>query len=67
MIAKQKSEDVIKRRLIIDLLRSGGNERARVPERIILPRGTDVINMMRLLWKLKNERAGEVDPLDSSG
>ena len=62
LITKQKSENVIKRRIIIDLLRSGGNARARVPERIILPRGTDVIK-----WKLKSERAGEVDPLDNIG
>ena len=67
LITKQKSEDVIKRRIIIDLLRSGGNERARVPERIILPRGTDVVEMMKRLWRLKHKRARETDPLDSIG
>ncbi|CAE7212170.1 unnamed protein product [Symbiodinium sp. CCMP2592] len=67
LITKQKGENVVKRRIIIDLLRSGGNKRARVPERIILPRGSDVIAMMKKLWQLKGERATAVDPLDNIG
>ena len=33
LIVKEKGDGTIKRRIIIDLLRSGGNDRARVPER----------------------------------
>ena len=38
LITKVKESGAKKLRVIIDLLRSGGNSRARVPERIILPR-----------------------------
>lgn len=43
LISKQKDSGIIKHRLIIDLLRSGGNSRAKVPERIILPRVIEVV------------------------
>ena len=64
LITKEKSDGSLKRRIIIDLLRSGGNSRARVPERIVLPRCTDVVESMRRLWRIREERLREHDPLD---
>ena len=64
LITKEKGDGSIKRRVIIDLFRSGGNARARVPERIILPRCTDVTDSMRRLWHLRELRLAEHDPLD---
>ena len=64
LTTKEKGDGSIKRRIIIDLLRSGGNARARVPERLVLPRCTDMIESMRRLWRLKEVRVAEHDPLD---
>jgi len=51
LITKIKDSGAKKLRVIIDLLRSGGNGRARVPERIILPRISDVVASLRELYK----------------
>ena len=51
LISKQKESGAVKHRLIIDLLRSGGNDLARVPERIVLPRVQDVIRGIQTLWR----------------
>ena len=49
-----------KHRIIADLLRSGGNSRALVPERIILPRIADVIRGVQEVWaKIKPEHTAE--------
>ena len=64
LIVKEKGDGTIKRRVIIDLLRSGGNGRARVPERIVLPRCSDFVDSVRRLWSLKERRMKEADPLD---
>ena len=64
LIVKEKGDGSIKTRIIIDLLRSGGNDRARVPERIALPRCTDFTESVWRLWKLKDVRLQEADPLD---
>ena len=45
LLVKQKEDKTIKRRIIVDMKRSGGNDRASCPERIILPRIQDVSNM----------------------
>ena len=50
LLIKNKDDGGVKRRIIIDLLRCGGNARCRVPERIVLPRVVDVINGFRYLW-----------------
>ena len=65
LIVKEKGDGAIKRRIIIDLLRSGGNDRAKVPERIVLPRCSDFTESVRRLWKLKDTRLQESDPLES--
>eukprot|EP00971_Amphidinium_carterae_P050746 999166-Amphidinium_carterae.1 len=38
LLIKQKADGSVKRRIIVDLLRSGANAQARAPERILLPR-----------------------------
>ena len=64
LIVKEKGDATIKHRIIIDLLRSGGHGRARVPERIVLPRCSDFVDSVRRLWSLKERRMKEADPLD---
>ena len=53
---------VMKHRIIIDMLRSGGNQRARVPERIVLPRVSDLVKTMQKLWRERRSDLGEGDP-----
>ena len=43
----------------MDMLRSGGNSRARVPERIILPRLCDVVGGLQELWACRDEVEAE--------
>ena len=45
LIVKPKADGTVKRRIIVDALRSGANLKARCPERIILPRPADIYNM----------------------
>ena len=52
LIVKEKGDGTIKRRIIIDLLCSGGNDRARVP-------CSDFTESARRLWKVKNVRLQE--------
>ena len=47
LLLKQKQDGSTKRRIILDMRRSGGNSRARVEERIILPRLGDVVSMVK--------------------
>eukprot|EP00913_Durusdinium_trenchii_P013258 g12445.t1 len=47
LILKPKPDGSVKKRIVIDMLRSGGNGRAEVPERIVLPRVSDVLRAMR--------------------
>ena len=47
LIVKTKEDGTKKRRVIIDLKRSSGNLKARLPERLILPRPMDAVAMMR--------------------
>jgi len=49
LILKTKEDGSVKRRVIIDLLRSGGNNRCRVRERIVLPRIQDVVDSLKYL------------------
>ena len=68
LLTKVKDSGAIKRRLIVDMLRSGGNSRARVPERIILPRLCDVVGSLQELWACRDEVEAEAiwqnDPED---
>eukprot|EP00971_Amphidinium_carterae_P154292 3059952-Amphidinium_carterae.1 len=45
----------IKTRLVVDLGRSGANSRATVPERMALPRPSDVLDSARALFERRGE------------
>ena len=51
LIVKDKPDGTRKRRVIVDMLRSGGNARATCPERIILPRIADVTEMTKDMFR----------------
>ena len=53
IIVKERPDKTKKRRLIIDLRRSGGNSKARLEERLVLPRALDAVGMMRTMAKMK--------------
>ena len=59
LLLKQKEGGGVKRRFIIDFLRSGGNKLAKVGERIVLPRTQDVVQSIRYLWS-QREKAIEM-------
>ena len=61
LISKIKESGEVKHRIIVDLLRAGGNLRAAVPERIVLPRMCDLIASIRKLWQQRDPQ-GEGDP-----
>ena len=52
---ESKPDGSTKRRVVTDLKRSSGNDRASVPERIILPRIQDVVRTMRDLWRQSHQ------------
>ena len=47
LIVKEKEGGEKKRRVVIDLRRSGGNGKSRLPEKLVLPRPQDVIQMLK--------------------
>ena len=49
LIIKPKEGGGVKRRFIVDLRRSTGNLKAKLPERLVLPRPMDAVNSMRSL------------------
>ena len=55
LIVKERPDGTKKRRLIIDLRRSGGNSKADLPEKLVLPRALDGIETLRSLHTLKSE------------
>ena len=46
LIIKQKMDGSAKPRITLEMCRSGANTRAAVPERVVLPRLTDVAHMV---------------------
>ena len=52
IILKVKEDGTRKSRIILDMRKSGGNARCRVPERITLPRATDVVEGAK--WMREN-------------
>ena len=56
LIVKTKEDGSKKRRIIIDLRRSGGNSKAVLPERLILPRPADAIAMLRKMHALRADK-----------
>eukprot|EP00435_Cladocopium_sp_Y103_P068083 s608_g31.t1 len=61
LITKIKDDGSTKHRVIVDLRRPGGNGRAVVPERIVLPRIQDLVAGIRRLWRHNSHRLGEAD------
>ena len=55
LIVKTKEDGSKKRRIIIDLRRSGGNSKALLPERLVLPRPMDAVLMLKKLHLLHAE------------
>ena len=51
LIVKEKADGSRKRRVIVDHKRNGGNDRATVPERPVLPRVIDAIMMLIVLMR----------------
>ena len=49
LIVKERPDKTKKRRLIIDLRRSGGNSKAFLPEKLVLPRAMDGVGTLRAL------------------
>ena len=49
LIVKVKDTGEVKRRIIIDLRRSGGNSKSTLPEKLILPRPVDATRMMKAI------------------
>ena len=61
LIQKVKDDGKVKNRIIVDMLRSGGNSRARVPERLVLPRVVDVVDGARRLWSFRKELRAQAE------
>ena len=64
LLLKEKPDGTTKRRIILDMRRSGGNSRARVEERIVLPRLSDVVSMVK---NLKSREAEFHEQLVTAG
>ena len=47
LILKEKEDGSLKKRLVIDLRRSKGNSKAKLPEKLVLPRPWDAVEMLR--------------------
>eukprot|EP00435_Cladocopium_sp_Y103_P069897 s29_g34.t1 len=55
IIVKERPDKTKKRRLIIDLRRSGGNSKAKLKEKLVLPRASDAVRTLRQMVKMKPE------------
>ena len=55
LIQKIKDDGRVKNRVLVDMLRSGGNARSSVPERLILPRVQDMLQGARRLYRYQDE------------
>ena len=60
LIVKVKESGVKNRRIILDLRRSGGNAKATLPEKLVLPRPRDAIEMFRNLHS-RERGAGDME------
>ena len=55
LVIKAKESGEVKRRVVIDLRRSGGNSKSRLPEKLVLPR---VVDAVRTLKEVRKAGAG---------
>ena len=67
LILKRRPDNSIKRRIVIDLRRSGGNLRAKVDERLILPRISDVLRSLRKMRALENRAVEDAQTRKDTG
>ena len=62
LIVKEKEGGGVKRRIIVDLRRSTGNLKSKLPERLILPRPMDAVATLRAITEKKGRhKEPEVD------
>ena len=54
LILKTREDGTLKKRIVIDLRRSGGNSKAVLPERLILPRPSDCLEMVRDMYNFSS-------------
>ena len=66
LILKTKEDGSVKKRIVIDLRRSLGNSKAVLPERLILPRPHDCVEMVRDQYAVSSKGQGE-DPSELWG
>ena len=66
LILKQREDGSVKKRIAIDLRRSLGNSKAVLPERLILPRPQDCVEMVRDQYAVSSKGQGE-DPSELWG
>ena len=59
ILVKTRADGSKKRRLIIDLRRSGGNSKSKLKEKLILPRMQDAVQTLRAMHELKPTFSGE--------
>lgn len=62
LILKQKPDGSTKRRIVIDMKRSKGNDRSNIRERIVLPRAQDIFNSLSALEKENYENKRQEEP-----
>lgn len=62
LILKQKPDGSTKRRIVIDMKRSKGNERAHIRERIVLPRAQDIVTSLRVMRSREHELREQGEP-----
>ena len=58
LVMKQKPDGSTKRRIVIDMKRSRGNDRANIKERIVLPRAQDIVESLRVMRSRERELRG---------
>eukprot|EP00434_Breviolum_minutum_P034288 symbB.v1.2.030341.t1/scaffold3410.1/size62789/2 len=61
LVLKMKESGEKKRRVVIDLRRSGGNSKSSLPEKLVLPRPVDVVRMLKEMnskWPDKGQDIG---------
>eukprot|EP00435_Cladocopium_sp_Y103_P029471 s1252_g7.t1 len=61
LVLKVKDSGIKKRRIVIDMRRSGGNAKSELPERLVLPRLTDAVKLMK---EVRKRSTRESDPDD---
>ena len=57
LIVKTREDGSKKRRIIIDLSKSGGNQKSVLPEKLVLPRPKDAVSMIRDMYDLIEDKS----------